>query len=159
MSSLHDDIANLSDDRAISALALALQRRGQTVDPFAAPDTETNLREALHQPDVAGSVSVDPDATPGALARTALLHLADQDDALVARAISIGPHAERFDPITLSVGALVLMAFHADINLERDPDKGWTFHFRTKPLNDSTIGKLLGQLFGVFGNGEQPPAS
>ncbi len=42
------------------------------------------------------------------------------------------------------------MAFHADINLERDPEKGWSFHFKTKPLKDSTVGKLLGQLLGNF---------
>lgn len=38
------------------------------------------------------------------------------------------------DPATLAVGALIVMAFH-----------------RTKPLNDNIFGKLLGQLFGVFG--------
>jgi hypothetical protein len=46
------------------------------------------------------------------------------------------------------VGGLVLMAFHADINLAHDPGKGWTFHFKTKPLPDTVIGKLLGQLLG-----------
>jgi hypothetical protein len=154
MSGLHEDIVSLSDDRAISALALVLQRQGQPVDPFTAEDTEARLREALRQSDLGTEVSPDERATRGTLARTALLHLADQDEALVARAITITPDASRFDPVTLSVGALVLMAFRADINLARDPKKGWTFHFRTKPLSDSTIGKLLGQLFGVFGDGQ-----
>ena len=42
------------------------------------------------------------------------------------------------------------MAFHAEIKLERDPAKGWSFRFHTRPLKDSTIGKLLGQLMGIY---------
>jgi hypothetical protein len=150
MTTLEHQIAGLPDDQAIAALALVLERTGRPVDPFSARDDETHLREALDQPDLSTPVAPDPNATPGALARTALRHLAEHDEALVARAITIPPGSTRFDPATLAVGALVLMAFHADINLERDPQQGWKFHFRTKPLNDNTIGRLLGQLLGVF---------
>jgi hypothetical protein len=150
MTSLDDEIANLSDDQAIAALALVLERHGQSIDPFTAEATEAHLREALRQPDVATAAEPDRNATPGALARTALHHLADQDEDVVARALTIPPGSTRFDPATLAVGALVLMAFHADIDLERDPQKGWSFRFRTKPLDDTTIGQLLGQLLGVF---------
>jgi hypothetical protein len=150
MTTLESQIAGLSDEHALAALALVLERGGRPVDPFAARDDEAHLREALGQPGVATSVAPDPAATQGTLARTALLHLADQDEALVARAIAIPPGGTRFDPATLAVGALVLMAFHADINLERDPQQGWKFHFRTKPLSDNVVGKLLGQLLGVF---------
>lgn len=150
MTTLEDDISALSDDHAITALALVLDRQGKIIDPFTAEATETHLRQALHQPDVAVAAEPDRDATPGALARTALQHLARDDEAVVAHAITIPPGATRFDPVSLAIGALVLMAFHADIDLERDPEKGWSFHFRTKPLDDSTIGQLLGQLLGVF---------
>ena len=150
MPSLQDQITGLPDDQAITALALVLERQGHAVDAFTAQDTERRLREALDQPDVSTTVVPDPETTPGALARTALLHLAGQDEPTVARAIMITPGTTRFDPVTLAVGALVLMAFHADINLERDPETGWKFHFRTKPLSDATIGKLLGQMLGVF---------
>ena len=44
----------------------------------------------------------------------------------------------------------MLLAFRADIDLHREPGKGWTFRFRTKPLTDATIGKLLSQLLGNF---------
>jgi hypothetical protein len=150
MTTLADQIAGLSDDDAISALGLVLERTGRPVDPFSARDTENHLREALDQPELETIATPDPDATPGALARTALRHLADRDEAVVARAITITPGTTRFDPATLAVGTLVVMAFHADINLERDPQQGWRFHFRTKPLSDTVIGKLLSQLLGVY---------
>jgi hypothetical protein len=50
----------------------------------------------------------------------------------------------------LLVGSLVLFAFHADIKLERDPDKGWSFHLKTKPLSGTAIAKALAQLLGVY---------
>ena len=50
----------------------------------------------------------------------------------------------------LLIGALVLMAFHADIEVAKDPGKGWKFRFKTTGLKESTIGKLLGQLMGNF---------
>jgi hypothetical protein len=150
MTTLEHHIADLPDDQAITALALALERHGQIIDPFDAEATETRMRQALLQPDVTATTEPDQNATRGALARTALQHLARDDEAVVTHAITITPGNTRFDPGSLAIGALVLMAFRADINLERDPDKGWSFHFRTKPLNDSTIGKLLGQLLNVL---------
>ena len=55
----------------------------------------------------------------------------------------------------LLVGPLVLMAFHADIEIAKDPGKGWKFRFNTTGLKESTIGKLLGQLLGNFLNPSQ----
>ena len=153
MSQLQDQIAGLSDRQAVATLALVLERQGHTVDPFAWKETEPGLRQALTQPDVTSVASTDPTATSGELARTTLTYLADHDadtGELVERAISIPPSADRFDPATLAVGALVLMAFHAEIDLKHDPDKGWTFRFHTKPLKDSTIARMLGQLIGVY---------
>jgi hypothetical protein len=152
MTNIDAQIAQLPDDHAMAALALVLERQGHPIDPFAAQATEAHLREALHQPDLPSATAAEPDATPGALARTALRHLAVEDEAVVARAIAIGPNATRFDPATLAIGALVLMAFHSDIELAHEPGQGWRFRFHAKPLSDSTIGKLLGQLFGVFGD-------
>ena len=86
-------------------------------------------------------------------ARTTLTYLVHTDDtthALIEHAVTIAPRPERFDPATLIIGALVLLAFHADINLAHDPDKGWSFHFRTKALPPDTIGTILGQLYGTY---------
>jgi hypothetical protein len=152
VATLTDQIATLSDEEAVAALALVLERQGQTVDPFAWQQDEPKLRQALTQPEVAEVATPEPQASEGEVARTALAYLAEQDDtrALVERAIAVRPRANRFDPATLAIGALVLMAFHAEIKLERDPAKGWSFRFHARPLKDSTIGKLLGQLMGVY---------
>ena len=157
MPTLADQVAALSDEEAVAALALVLERQGQKVDPFAWQQDEPKLRQALTQPDLTQVATPEPAASQGEVARTALAYLAEQDDTrgLVERAIAVRPRADRFDPATLAVGALVLMAFHAEIKLERDPAKGWSFRFHTRPLKDSTIGKLLGQLMGVYQNPTQ----
>ena len=152
MPTLTDQVMALSDEEAVAALALVLERQGQKVDPFAWQQDEPKLRQALTQPEVTQVATPYPQASEGEVARTALAYLAEQEDtrALVERAIAVRPRADRFDPATLAVGALVLMAFHAEIKLERDPAKGWSFRFHARPLKDSTIGKLLGQLMGVY---------
>jgi hypothetical protein len=147
-----DRIDTLPDADAIAALRLVLERQGVPVDAAALRETEGHLAEAVEE--ARELAAPDPDATPGALARTALRHLAESDAEtrdLVERAIAVGSGSrERFDPATLGVGALVLLAFRTDIRLERDPGKGWMFKLHTKRLGDSTVGRLLSQLFGVY---------
>jgi hypothetical protein len=70
---------------------------------------------------------------------------------LIQHAITRTAAPAQRDPVTLAVGALVLYAFRAEINLHRDPAKGWSFQLRTKPISDTTLGRLLSQLLGVFG--------
>ncbi len=149
-----DRVAALSDEQAVTTLALVLERQGLTVDPFTQAEQEAHLREALTQPEITDSVEPTPGATRGDLARTALAYLAEGDDAtrgLIDHAMQIAPRADR-DPLLLATGALVLLAFRADIDLTHEPGKGWKFRFRTKGLSDSTIGKLLSQLLGNFLN-------
>ena len=150
---LASQIAALDDGGAITALLLVLERQGQPVDPIDLRDTQDHLEQALHQPGLRQLADPDPAATPGALARTALTHLAaDQASRnLIQQAITrAAPPAQR-DPITLAVGALVLYAFRAEITLHRDPAQGWTFQLHTKPISDTTLGRLLSQLLGTFG--------
>jgi hypothetical protein len=151
---LTSQIAALDDGRAIGALRLVLERQGQPVDPIDLRDTQDHLEQALHQPDLRQLADPDPAATPGALARTALHHLAaDQASSdLVQQAITRAASAPaQRDPLTLAVGALVLYAFRAEITLHRDPAQGWTFKLHTKPISDTTLGRLLSQLLGTFG--------
>ncbi|MCO5996345.1 hypothetical protein [Actinoallomurus rhizosphaericola] len=149
---IDDRIAALADGEAVTVLRLVLERQGVPVDSASLRRTEQHLAEAVTGAE--GLAEPDPDATPGALARTALAHLAGGDEAtreLVERAIAVQAGSrERFDPATLGVGALVLLAFRTDVRLERDPEKGWTFKLHTKRLGDSSVGKLLSQLFGVY---------
>ena len=151
--SIADRVAALSDEQAVTALALVLQRQGLTVDPFTHAEQQAHLREALNQPEITDSIEPTPEATRGDLARTALTYLAETDDTtrgLIDHAMQIAPRADRDPTLLLATGALVLLAFRADIDLAHEPGKGWKFRFRTKGLSDSTIGKLLGQLLGNF---------
>ena len=152
-----DAIATLPDGQAIATLQLVLERQGYAADAAELRASQAHLVEALGQPDAHDLAEADPSATEGALARTALAHLAADPGAreLVERAITITASdpdrsQERFEPITLAVGALVLLAFRTDLSLQHDPGKGWTFKLRTKPLSDSAVGKILSQLFGAY---------
>jgi tetratricopeptide (TPR) repeat protein len=151
---LASQIAALDDGRAISALHLVLERQGQPVDPIDLRDTQDHLEQALHQPATRQLADPDPAATPGALARTALHHLAATGQAsqdLIQQALTRAAPPGQRDPLTFAVGALVLYAFRAEIKLHRDPDQGWTFDLHTKPISDTTLGRLLSQLLGTFG--------
>jgi len=135
---------------------LVLRRQGVALDPFTQQEQQTRLRQALSQPEITNGVQAAADATDGDLARTALTHLADSDDAtseLVNHAIGIAQHdtdAQREPLLLFGAGALVLWVFRADIELAHETGKGWKFHFKTKGLSDSTITKLLGQLLGAY---------
>jgi hypothetical protein len=150
MITLAEQIDQLNDTQAVRVLALTLDGIGRPADPFTAAATETHLREALAQPDIVQTIAPDDAATPATLARAALHHLAEAHLDTVTRALTIPTSATRFDPLTLTIGALVVKAFHAEIELTRDPTKGWSFHFHTKPLKDSTIGNILSQLLGAL---------
>ena len=148
-----DRFAELPDPQAVAVLQLVLERRGLTVDPSTVDEQNDHLREALAQPEILGGVQPDERATEGDLARTALTHLLHEDTAAEAdieRAIALTADAgQARDPLLmLGVGALVLLAFRADIDIARDPEKGWMIRFKTRGLSDSTIGKLLGELVG-----------
>jgi hypothetical protein len=141
MISLINQIDGLSDAEAITALTLALDGIGQRADPFTAAATDRHLHEALNQPDIRSDITPDPTATAGTLARTALGHLATQHPDIITRAITTVPNAAtRFDPVTLTIGALILQAFRTDIDLTHDPDTGWRLHLHSKALTDTTIG-------------------
>jgi hypothetical protein len=161
---LTDRIAALPDKQAVGVLARVLERQGLDVNPVVRDkewaEQEAHLRQALTQPEVAALATPDLQATAGDLARIALLRIVETDETaagLMERALTMLPReTEKFDPTMLAVGALVLFVFRADITLAHDPDKGWTFKFRTKGLSESTIGKLLGQLMGTYLNPPPP---
>jgi hypothetical protein len=142
----------LDDRHALGVLATVAQRHGFQADSASARTIQEHVDEALHQPDLA-DLAPTHDASPataGEVARLALRELACRDGTSAAdidQAIAMPGAGERFEPITLVIGALVLFAFHADINLHKDPAKGWSFQFHTKPLKDSTIGSILAKLF------------
>lgn len=153
---LIDRIAALPDEQAIIARALVLERQGRAIDTFTQSTQQAHLCEAISRPEITDHIQPDPSATGGDLARTALGHLADSEPTtvpLVEDAISLAPMTQRDDPVktlglTLGVGALVLLAFHADIDVRLQRIGGWTLEFRSKSVTDANIGKLLSQLLG-----------
>jgi hypothetical protein len=149
-----DRVAALPDDQATTTLLLVLRRQGMTVDPFTQAEREAHLREALNQPEITQAIQPEQGTTRGDLARTALTHLAQHNDTrkLIDHALDITPSPDRDPTLLLATGALVLLAFRADIDLAHEPGQGWKFRFHTKGLSDSVIAKLLSQLLGHFLN-------
>jgi hypothetical protein len=148
---LTDRIAALPDEQAITGLTLVPQ--GHFIDPFTQDEQQPISAKRSANP--RSPTRFNPTRLPVTVilpARRSVIS-ADTDSAtagLVEHAISVAPTTQRDPILILGVGALVLMAFHADIDLQRKPDKGWTFRFRSKALTDATIGKLLSQLLGNF---------
>lgn len=57
------------------------------------------------------------------------------------------------DPITLVIVGLVVLALRPKIDIQRDPQKGWKLGFKTEPLKDSAMAKVLGKLLSVISPG------
>jgi hypothetical protein len=154
MDTLRTTIDQLSDEAAMAALAVVLRREGLGPDPFAPED---QLRQALRQPDLPPlDAPPSPPATDGEVARATLHYLAERDASFRAAiqdiAVRGGMPAEIpiRDAGLYTLGALVLLAMHADVELRKKPRKGWYFHFKIKPLPDATIGKVLRLLYTKF---------
>jgi hypothetical protein len=157
MSTPHDTIDQLSDEAALIILALVLRRAGLTPDPFAPEPPEEQLRQALSQPDLPPlDTPLGPPPSDGEVARATLYYLAERDEhfhaAIQQVAARVGVPAEipTRDAGLFTLGALVLLAMHADVELRKEPRKGWYFHFKVKPLPDAAIGKVLRLLYTKY---------
>jgi hypothetical protein len=146
-------IAGLDDARAIAVLQLVLDRQGVLTDAADLRREQDHLAEALPGALSEGLAEPEPGATAGDLARTALAHLAatgQVSQGLIAQAAAIEPGPGERELVTFAVGALVLLAFRTELQLDHDPGQGWKIKVRTRPLSDSAVGKILGQLFGAY---------
>lgn len=157
MDALSDQIVRLGDAAALATLELVLRNAGLAPEPFAEEHHADQLCEALGQPDLPPLAAPSAEApTDGNIARATLLYLAERDEAFRESMHPITAQApEQGVPPTREVGtftlaALVLLAFHADIELRKQPGKGWYFHFKVKPLPESAVGKVLGMLYEKF---------
>jgi hypothetical protein len=157
METLDVQILSLPEQAATAALELVLRRAGLTPDPFAADHPHEQLRAALHHTDLLSSRDI-PVQSPsdGDIARLTLLYLAERDascradiEHLVAHSQDPGTAVTR-DAGSFMLGALVLLALHTDLELRKQPDIGWYFHVKVKPLPASTLGKLLSMLYAKF---------
>jgi len=170
-------ITRLTRAQAVAALTLALDRQHLLPDPTQLHQLDTRTRqaaqEAAHQPHrdldtlPAGTApTLQATATgavgsPGELARDTLAHLATTRPDLTATidqaiTLAISDHAadslsaERLDPATLAIGALVLLALQTDVKLERGTTGGWRFAVHKKALSDASITKIITKLIATY---------
>jgi hypothetical protein len=150
-------IADLEEARAVELLALVLQQDGRVLDPLGWRQREAGLREAASDPALS-ALKVDISPSDGDLARTALIYLAESQPRLtpvLVHGLNLPAEqmTERFDPITLSVGALILLALQTEVTLEHDEGGRWHFRLHKQPMKESTLGTLLGKLIAAATGG------
>jgi hypothetical protein len=159
-------INTLTDEQAVTVLALVLDYQRRWPDPGTARELDAQIREAATQPvqtdngtPAPGAVP-DGDVTAGALARDTLSYLMTQQSdltAVVERATAMAhagmDTASRFDPVTMGVGALVVLALQTEVQVERGTTGKWSLKVHKKAMSDSTLGKLLGKLIASYTGG------
>jgi hypothetical protein len=144
MSDLAASIRTLEDGTAERILATVAKHRLQpTGDVVTALTPE--LAQVLTQ--ATGETPSASPATPGELARTTLLLLAE-DPARQAelQALVRNPPAEKFavDPLSMSVlttAALVALQMH--VKIEYDKQKGWRVKLEKPTADKSLLGKVI----------------
>lgn len=153
MTSITDSIAALTGDEALRVLADTADHEQRLPDPAQLRALETGLEEAT-----AGDAGLADYARPGTttdagdLARAALLHLAVTRPDLVpviTRAIDDPGNAVR-DPVSLTVGALVVLALQTEVKLTRNTQGRWTFTVHKHPARDSTLGQVISKLLAYL---------
>ena len=156
MTRVSNAIAALTDDEAIRVLADTADYENRLPDPAQLRAIETGLREAANDTGLADYAQPDTTADAGDLARATLLHLAATRSDLVpviARAIEDPGHVAR-DPVTLAVGALVVLALQTEVKLGRNAQGRWTFTVHKHPMRDSTLGQVITELLAYLPGGK-----
>ena len=155
MTSLDATISALSSQQAIRVLALTADHTAPLPDPAQLSATDRNLRDAL--PDSADldeyAPPADQDGDPGDLARATLTHLAATQPDLVpviTQAITMADDTTRFEPATLAVGALVVLALQTDVKLTRSAQGKWSFTVHKQAMRDSTLAQVISKLLGLY---------
>ena len=166
MTDLVERIEQLSDRDAVGALKLVLEKQNPDSNAISitAEEEERRFRLALAEPgarqELEAKALIQPapavwdDLTrAGDLARAALVYLVEQggeqrDD--VAHALDRPETVGARDPITLIIVGLVVLALRPKIDIQRDPQKGWKLGFKTEPLKDAAMSKVLGKLLSVI---------
>ena len=153
MTSITGTIAALTGDQAIRVLADTADYQERLPDPAGLRALETGLHDAAAD-DTGLADYEEPGAAAdaGDLARATLLHLAATHPNLVpviTRAIGDPGYAAR-DPVTLTVGALVVLALQTEVKLTRNAQGRWTFTLHKHPMRDSTLGQVISKLLAYL---------
>jgi hypothetical protein len=153
MTGITGSIAALSDQEAIRVLADTADYQNRLPDPAQLRALETGLREAAtNDTGLAGYAQPGATSDAGDLARSTLLHLAATRPDLVpviTRAIDDPGYAVR-DPVTVTVGVLVVLALQTEVKLTRNTQGRWTFTVHKHPARDSTLGQVISKLLAYL---------
>jgi hypothetical protein len=153
MTSITDTIEALTGEEAIRVLADTADYQHRLPDPAELRALETGLRDATtDNTGLADYARPGATADAGDLARATLLHLAAARPDLapvITRAIDDPGYAAR-DPVTLTVGALVVMALQTEVKLTRNTQGRWTFTVHKHPMRDSTLGQVISKLLAYM---------
>ena len=152
-------IDTLTDLQAVRVLALVVvDHHAPLPDPTRLRELDTAFAHAADDPDLWPYLRPStPPPSHGDLARATLTHLSATRPELalvIDRAVHLADDTTRFEPATLAVGGLVLLALHTEVKVERNTAGEWQFRLHKKALRDSTLGRLLGQLLAL---GSNPP--
>ena len=169
MADLVERIEHLSDRDAVGAPKLVLEKQNpdSSAINIAAEEEERRFRLAFAELGarqeleartlVQSAPAAEDDLNrAGDLARAALVYLVDQGGEsrgdgghALDRPETVGAR----DPITLVIVGLVVLALRPKIDIQRDPQEGWKLAFKTEPLKDSAMAKVLSKLLSVISPG------
>jgi hypothetical protein len=153
MTSTTTTIAALTAEEAIRVLADIADYQDRLPDPAQLRELETGLRDAtVHNTELTEYTQSGTTADAGELARATLLHLAGTRPDLVSvitQAIHDPSYAVR-EPVSLTVGALVVLALQTEVKLARDTQGRWSFTVHKHPMRDSTLGQVITKLLAYL---------
>jgi hypothetical protein len=150
-------ISSLSDEQAIQALKIVVQHDQLPVPASDWDSAKDHIKEAIESSGLdAHALAANTLCSDGDLARITLQYWAESGQhaaEVVDEAITyVSEPGERFDPVTLSIGGLVLAILQTDLKLKRDSKGNWTFELHKTPMRDSTLGKVITAFIGRFTN-------
>ncbi|MEV5987154.1 hypothetical protein AB0L85_19355 [Streptomyces sp. NPDC052051] len=156
---LAQEIRALSEAEAVRALAVLVEDRGLLASAAGMPVTDDELRAALGAAGVVGSLSAPEGSSVGAgeVARDALQYAAAHGDlaGVVGEAVEYARSPlDRFDPVAVSVGVLVVTLLQTEVMVKRDPRGRWSLTVHKRALGDSSLGRLLATLLSHLTNGK-----
>ncbi|WP_327320086.1 hypothetical protein [Streptomyces sp. NBC_01235] len=151
-------IGELSDTEAVQALTVLLEDRGLLSPARDMPATDEELRGAV---DAAAAAEYLPPGQPplseGDLARVALEYVAALEDwrGVVGEAVEyVSSSIDRFDPVVVPVGVLVVTLLQTEVVVKRDPRGRWSLTVHKRALRDAALGRLLAALLSHFTSGK-----
>ena len=151
-------IGALSDTEALQALTVLLEDRGLLSQAEDMPATDEELRGAVDAKDAAEYLP--PEQLPlaeGDLARIALEYAAAQEEwrGVVGEAVEYASSSiDRFDPVVVPVGVLVVTLLQTEVVVKRDPRGRWSLTVHKRALRDAALGRLLTALLSHFTSGK-----